>query len=93
MGTHLLFRDRSGRRSDYVAAVASALKPRGQLLAIFYLDPGNQTPNEGPPFEVSVAELDELFLPRFELLREWVPERAYPGREGRELMRIHLLRA
>jgi SAM-dependent methyltransferase len=81
------------RRSDYVAAVASALKPRGELLAIFYLDPGNQTPDEGPPFEVSVAELDRLFLPRFELVREWVPERAYPGREGRELMRIHLLRA
>jgi len=28
-----------------------------------------------------VAELDRLFTPRFELEREWLPSRAYPGRE------------
>jgi SAM-dependent methyltransferase len=76
------------RRADYVAAVHAALKPGGRLLAIFYLDPGNASPEEGPPFEVSVAELDRLFLPWFELEREWLPRRAYPGREGREWMRV-----
>lgn len=76
------------RRVDYVDAVHAALKPGGHLLAIFYLDPGNDSPDEGPPFEVSLAELDRLFLPRFELLREWLPARAYPGREGREWMRL-----
>ena len=75
-------------RAAYVEAVAGALKPGGKLLAIFYLDPGNDHPDEGPPFEVSVAELDALFLPRFELKREWLPAGAYPGREGREWMRI-----
>ena len=25
---------------------------------VFYLDPGHSSPEEGPPFEVSVAELD-----------------------------------
>jgi SAM-dependent methyltransferase len=76
------------QRPAYVEAVAAALKPGGQLLAVFYLNPGNNSPDEGPPFEVSVAELDRLFLPRFTLLREWLPQHAYPGREGREWMRV-----
>jgi len=76
------------QRQDYVDAVVGALKPGGRLLAVFYLDPGNDSPDEGPPFEVSVAELDRLFLPRFQLLREWLPQHAYPGREGREWMRV-----
>ncbi len=75
------------QRHAYVEGVHSALRAGGKLLAIFYLDPGNDSPDEGPPFEVSLAELDRLFLPRFELLREWLPARAYPGREGREWMR------
>jgi methyl halide transferase len=76
------------QRPAYVEAAAGALKPGGKLLAIFYLDPGNDSPDEGPPFEVSVAELDRLFLPRFTLLYEWLPQHAYPGREGREWMRV-----
>lgn len=75
-------------RAAYVDAVGRALKAHGTLLAIFYLDPGHDSPGEGPPFEVSVAELDRLFFPRFELVREWLPARAYPGREGREWMRL-----
>ena len=75
-------------RPAYVEAVAEALRDGGLLIAMFYLDPGQDSPDEGPPFEVSLAELDRLFLPRFELLREWLPERAHPGREGREWMRL-----
>jgi SAM-dependent methyltransferase len=80
------------QRPAYVEAVADALRPQGQLLAIFYLDPGHDHPDEGPPFGVSVAELDQLFGPRFDLVREWLPEHAYPGREGREWMRLLRLR-
>jgi SAM-dependent methyltransferase len=80
------------QRPAYVEAAAGALRPGGQLLAIFYLDPGNDSPDEGPPFEVSIAELDRLFLGRFELVREWLPEHAYPGREGREWMRVMVRR-
>lgn len=75
-------------RPAYVEAVAGALKPDGRLLAIFYLDPGNSSPEEGPPFEVSIAQLDALFDPHFVLEREWLPARAYAGREGREWMRL-----
>jgi len=76
------------QRPAYVEAVTGALQPGGQLLAVFFVDPGNDHPDEGPPFEVSITELDRLFAPRFELVREWAPARAYPGREGREWMRL-----
>ncbi len=75
-------------RAAYVEAVAGALRPGGHLLAVFYLDPGHDDPDDGPPFGVSLAELDTLFAPRFGLVREWLPLRAYPGREGREWMRV-----
>ncbi|EDY19340.1 thiopurine S-methyltransferase [Chthoniobacter flavus Ellin428] len=81
------------QRPAYVASVAAALKPGGRYLAIFYLDPGNDSPDEGPPFEVSVAELDRLFSPHFTLVREWLPQRTYPGREGREWMRVMQLKS
>lgn len=80
------------QRVAYVEAVAGALRPGGHLLAIFYLDPGNDSPDEGPPFEVSIAELDRLFLPHFTVAREWLPQRAYAGREGREWMRVLIRR-
>jgi methyl halide transferase len=76
-------------RPCYARGVADALKPGGHFLAIFYLDPGND--GDGPPFGVATAELDALFGGDFELQEEWLPARAYPGREGREWMR-HLIR-
>ena len=79
------------QRPAYVDAVASALRPGGHLLAVFYLDPGNDSPDDGPPFGVSIAELDRLFAPRFALVKEWLPSGAYPGREGREWMRLLVL--
>ena len=79
------------RRADYVRAVAGALRPGGQLLAVFYLSPwgkGDPEPPEGgPPFPVSREELAGLFEERFECLEDYVPTRAYPGREGKELVR------
>ena len=79
-------------RPAYVEAVAGALRPGGHLLAVFYLDPGQNHPDDGPPFGVSLPALDALFAPRFTLLREWLPQRAYPGREGREWLRVLTLR-
>ena len=81
------------RRADYVTAIAGALRPGGLLLAVFYLDPWNAgeplPPGGGPPFGTTVAELDGLFPPTFTLLEERRPTRAYPGREGRELLRVY----
>jgi methyl halide transferase len=77
------------RRSDYVNAVHQLLKSGGKLLAVFYLSP---KPREdgvaGPPFGCSIEELDALFDGRFVLEESRVPEVAFPGREGRELLRV-----
>lgn len=81
-----------GARPAYVTSAAHALKPRGQLLAIFYLNPDLAPGENGPPFGVSTGELDALFDPQFELLRDWIPSRTYPKRKGRERMRLYVKR-
>ena len=77
------------RRSDYVNAVHQLLKPGGKLLAVFYLSPKQREDGgAGPPFGCSIEELDALFDGRFVLEESRVPEVAFPGREGRELLRV-----
>ena len=73
-------------REDYVEAVVTLLKPQGKLLAIFFLNPDHDEP--GPPYGVSLEELERFFGPQFVLEHEWVPQRTHPGREQRELMRV-----
>jgi methyl halide transferase len=72
------------RRADYVSAVSTALQADGQLLAIFYLDPGLDPGETGPPFGVTREELDAWFGPQFTVIKEWSPSVTYPGREARE---------
>jgi methyl halide transferase len=74
------------RRAEYVSAVASALKPGGRLLAVFFLDPEND--GNGPPFGCARDELDRLFAPRFRLIGEHQEIPTYAGREGLELLRL-----
>jgi SAM-dependent methyltransferase len=72
-------------RAEYVRASAEALKPEGKFFGIFYLTPDVEA---GPPFAVSKEDLSKLFDPHFRLLDEWVPKESFPGREGRELVRV-----
>jgi SAM-dependent methyltransferase len=74
------------RRTEYVTTIVRLLKPQGKLLAIFFINPDHD--EEGPPYRVSTAELEEFFGDWFSIEREWVPRRTYPGREQRELMRV-----
>lgn len=77
-------------RGDYAQSAAEVL-PEGAILAgVFYLkpfDPGED--NTGPPFMCTIEELDHRFSPYFERLHGWVPENAYPGREGREWIAVY----
>jgi methyl halide transferase len=77
---------RPERRGDYVRRVTALLKPGGCLLAIFFLDPDHD--EEGPPYGCRVEELDALFSARFRLVSERGDLPTYPGREGRELLRL-----
>jgi SAM-dependent methyltransferase len=84
------------RRLEYVQGVLRALQPGGALLAIFFLnpwDPGEAPEAGGPPFAVTREELDELFGRDFHLIEELTPLTAYPGREGREIIRLLRKRA
>jgi methyl halide transferase len=79
------------QRADYVRAIASALRASGHVLAIFFLDPwdpGEAPAEGGPPFGVSVDELNQFFRPKFKLVQEDRPKTSYPGREGREILRL-----
>jgi SAM-dependent methyltransferase len=79
------------RRDDYVRSLLEVLRPGGLFVAVFYLEPGHD-PDAGPPWGVSRRELDERFGPHFTVTHDFVPARAYPGREGRELVRCHVRR-
>jgi len=78
-----------GRRSDYVKAIASVMKPNGHYFAVFYLNPAAP---EGPPHGITREEIAHLFDPRFQLLEEWIPSNAFAGREGRELCQLRRIR-
>lgn len=76
-------------RGRYAEAVAAVLPEGGLLAGVFYLnpyDPGEEAC--GPPFAVTVEELEGWFSPWFERVEGRVPERAFPGREGREWLGV-----
>lgn len=77
-----------GDRAAWVDSVAAALGDRGCLVAIWFLNPEMDSGEAGPPFGASLEEIEGLLEPRFERLASWTPERAYPGREGREQLEM-----
>jgi SAM-dependent methyltransferase len=73
------------QRQAYAEAAGQLLIDGGVLIGVFFItpfDPGED--HAGPPFATTIEELDQRFAPWFERIGGWVPERAYPGREGRE---------
>ncbi len=75
-------------RPQYIQSARNSLCPGGRLLALFFLNPDMEDPSQGPPFGVTTEELDRDFAGLFELEQEWLPRATYPGREGRELVRL-----
>lgn len=77
-------------RSNYVTGVKRALKPGGNYLAVFYLNPydNEHSPDGGPPHGCSLNDLKELFEGDggFSIEENYVPKKSYPGREGLELL-------
>ncbi|WP_035614558.1 methyltransferase domain-containing protein [Haloferula sp. BvORR071] len=76
-------------RPAYARAMSEILPPGGWLSGAFYLtpwDPGEDS--TGPPFEASREEIIDLFEPWFVLREDWVPSKAYPGREGKEWLAV-----
>ena len=76
-------------RANYLDRVLQFLKPKGQLLGIFFLEtePSAADSQEGPPYKVSKTFLYEFFTPKFEFLEAYVPTKSYACRPyGSELV-------
>ncbi len=69
------------RREDYARLVHAILRPGGLLLACFYpLRDGE----DGPPFPMSLFEIERTLTPHFRLLESGPPARSIERRRGLE---------
>lgn len=72
-------------RTKYALGVKSALKPGGMVAGVFFISPEMDPGEEGPPFGISVSDLEKLWRDAgFEVVDSWVPTTGYEGRVGRE---------
>lgn len=72
-------------RTQYSLGVRSTLKPGGVLAGVFFINPEIDPGETGPPFGITVEELENLWTAiGFTVLDSWVPVTGYEGRIGRE---------
>ena len=75
-------------RAAYRRGIDLTLRPGGLLIGVWFIDPELDPGHEGPPYPFSVADLTELFAEGYEIVDDYVPDVAFPGREGRERLRV-----
>jgi len=75
-------------RAAYRRGIDLTLRPGGLLIGVWFIDPELDPWHEGPPYPFSVADLTELFADGYEIVDDYVPDVAFPGREGRERLRV-----
>lgn len=75
-------------RADYRRGIDLTLRPGGVLIGVWFINPALDPGELGPPFPFSVADLTALFAEGYEIVEDYVPDVAFPGREGRERVRV-----
>lgn len=75
-------------RADYRRGIDLTLKRGGLLIGVWFINPDLDPGEEGPPYPFSVADLTELFAQGYEVVEDYQPDVAFPGREGRERVRV-----
>jgi SAM-dependent methyltransferase len=76
-------------RLDYEKAAHQLLHPGGLLVGIWFINPEMDPGETGPPFGIPVDELGALFsATRWQVIEDCVPVTGYPGRVGRERLRV-----
>ena len=75
-------------RADYRRGIDLTLRRGGLLIGVWFIDPGLDPGEEGPPFPFSVPELSALFADGYEIVDDYVPDVAFDGREGQERVRV-----
>jgi methyl halide transferase len=76
-------------RSDYIQVVKQLLRPRGQLIGIFY----THSRPSGPPFGVKPQEILDYFAPDFDRILFEPVEDSIERRQGEEHLAIFQQRA
>lgn len=69
-------------RQQYADIVAGLLRPKGELIALFWA----HSRLGGPPFGVSLEELETLFKPRFEIQSLTKVDQSPPNRTNEEYL-------
>lgn len=75
-------------RADYRRGIDLTLRRGGLLIGVWFIDPALDPGEVGPPFPFSVADLTALFVEGYEIVEDYVPDVAFPGRERRERVRV-----
>ncbi len=75
-------------RCGYANVMRAILKPGGLLIGVGFINPDLDPGEEGTPHPQPLEEQDALFADGFEVVFDGVPEQTYPGREGRERLRV-----
>ena len=75
-------------RGEYRRGIDLTLRRGGLLIGVWFINPNLDPGDEGPPYPFSVAELTALFAEGYDVVEDFVPKVAFPGREGRERMRV-----
>lgn len=75
-------------RADYRRGIDLTLRRGGLLIGVWFINPALDPGEEGPPYPFSEADLTALFAKDYEIVEDYVPDVAFPGREGRELVRV-----
>ncbi|MDL1893287.1 methyltransferase domain-containing protein [Sphingobacteriales bacterium CHB3] len=73
------------RRAEFASVVPSLMKPAGRFIGLFF--PLDNRPG-GPPFAVSMDEVNRLFGKKLELVSVEVPERSVTPRKGKEMLTV-----
>ncbi|MEP6935034.1 MAG: hypothetical protein ABI988_14010 [Nitrospirota bacterium] len=74
-------------RVDYRRGIDLTLRRGGLLIGVGFINPTLDPGKEGPPFPFSLANLTALFAEGYDIVEDYVPDVAFPGREGRERVR------
>ena len=75
-------------RANYRRGIDLTLRRGGLLIGVWFINPDLDPGEEGPPYPFSVAELTAFFADGYEIVEDYVPDVAFPGREGRERVRV-----
>ena len=71
-----------------IAAQAIIITKTKDHIGVWFINPALAPGEEGPPYPFSVADLTALFAEGYDIVEDYVPDVAFPGREGRERVRV-----